>query len=266
MDREAVLRAYDAEMRENARPDGPGARIERVGRVVRQIGPDFGWTGVLWSDLDEACADAEIAAQVRHFAGLGREFEWKVYSHDRPADLPERLRAAGFTAGPPETLMIGRIADLPTGTEPPAGILLRPVTDAAGVDLAMEANRRAFGTDNPDLGRQLLSWLAETPETVVAVVAVTAEDGRPVSSARMELTPGTRFAGLWGGGTVPEWRGRGIYRALVAYRARIAAARGYEYLQVDASADSRPILERLGFAARAVTTPYVRGPEGAPPA
>ena len=43
----------------------------------------------------------------------------------------------------------------------------------------------------------------------------------------------------------------------VAYRARIAADRGYEYLQVDASDDSRPILARLGFAGLSVTAPFM---------
>ncbi len=56
-----------------------------------------------------------------------------------------------------------------------------------------------------------------------------------------------------------EWRGRGLYRALIAFRARIAAERGYRYLQVDASDQSRPILERLGFVALTTTTPYVYG-------
>jgi GNAT superfamily N-acetyltransferase len=90
------------------------------------------------------------------------------------------------------------------------------------------------------------------------VVAMAGDE--PVCSARIEFLPGTEFAGLWGGGTVPAWRGRGIYRALVAYRAGLAAARGYRYLQVDASPDSRPILERLGFVRLARTTPYVWEP------
>ena len=81
-----------------------------------------------------------------------------------------------------------------------------------------------------------------------------------VSAARMELVPGTRFAGLWGGGTVEGWRGRGIYRALVAHRARAAVARGYRYLQVDAMATSRPILERLGFEPMTTTQPHVYQP------
>ena len=60
---------------------------------------------------------------------------------------------------------------------------------------------------------------------------------------------GTDFATLWGGATLPEWRGQGIYRALVAQRTRLAAERGRRYMEVDASDDSRPILERLGFTA-----------------
>ncbi|HVB27523.1 MAG TPA: GNAT family N-acetyltransferase, partial [Mycobacteriales bacterium] len=78
--------------------------------------------------------------------------------------------------------------------------------------------------------------------------------------ARIEFLPGRDFASLWGGGTLPAWRRRGIYRALVAHRAQLAAARGYRFLQVDASAQSRPVLERLGFASLAVTTPFAWSP------
>jgi hypothetical protein len=51
-----------------------------------------------------------------------------------------------------------------------------------------------------------------------------------------------------------------VYRALVAHRARLAAERGFRYLQVDATPYSRPILARLGFAQLTTTTPYVRRP------
>ena len=57
------------------------------------------------------------------------------------------------------------------------------------------------------------------------------------------------------------WRGRGIYRALVArprQRARARARRGH--LQVDASDESRPILRRLGFIAVTTTTPFTWTP------
>ncbi|SCE37611.1 Acetyltransferase (GNAT) family protein [Streptomyces sp. DvalAA-14] len=213
---------------------------------------------MLWSALDEDTADAAIAEQVRWLAGpegVGREFEWKLYAHDRPADLGARLLAAGFTPEPAETLMVAEVAALPLDVQPPAGVRLEPVTDAAGLALMAEVHAGAFGGDDSRLNARLLDQLTHRPDALTAVVAMAGE--RPVSSARMEFHPGTDFASLWGGGTVPAWRGRGIYRALIAHRARIAAARNIRYLQVDASDDSRPILRRLGFAPLGVTTPYL---------
>jgi GNAT superfamily N-acetyltransferase len=258
MDHAMVLALHDRDLREGARPDGPGARVERTGGVVRQVADAHGWNGVLWSDLDETDADAAIAEQIAYFTGLGRDFEWKLYGHDLPTDLGQRLTAAGFTSEPQETLMVGEITALTLDAELPDGIRLLPATDRAGVDLVADVHEKAFGTDSSRLRAQLLAQLATDPDTVVAVVALAGDE--PVSAARMELVPGSRFAGLWGGGTVEGWRGRGIYRALVAHRARIAADRGYRYLQVDASDQSRPILERLGLAPLTTTTPYLYEP------
>ncbi|MEV8593709.1 GNAT family N-acetyltransferase [Streptomyces sp. NPDC052012] len=258
MDHAGALALFDRDQRAGARPDGPGARVERTGAVVRQTAPEHGWNGVLWSALDRTDADAAIAEQIAHFSALGLEFEWKLYGHDLPADLGRRLVAAGFTPGPEETLMIAEAAELDLGTEPPAGIRLLPVTDRAGVEMMADVHEQAFGADASRLRRALLARLTAGPGTVVAVVALAG--GEPVSAGRMELVPGAQFAGLWGGGTVAGWRGRGIYRALVAHRARIAAERGYRHLQVDASEQSRPVLERLGFTALTTTTPYVYVP------
>ncbi|MBK3573440.1 GNAT family N-acetyltransferase [Streptomyces sp. MBT65] len=259
MDLPAVLALHDRELRVGARPDGPGARVERVGGVVRHVAADaHGWNGVLWSDLDATDADTAIAEQVAYFTGLGRDFEWKLYGHDLPTDLGERLTAAGFTPEPRETLMIGEVAALALDAELPDGLRLLTATDRAGVDLLMDVHELAFGTDGSRLRARLMDQLAAEPDSLVAVVALAGDE--PVSAARMELVPGTGFAGLWGGGTVKAWRGRGIYRALIAHRARIAADRGYRYLQVDASDESRPILERLGFAPLTTTTPFVYEP------
>ncbi|WP_328685378.1 GNAT family N-acetyltransferase [Streptomyces sp. NBC_00343] len=258
MDHTSVLALHDRDLREGARPDGPGSRVERVGGVVRQVADASGWNGVLWSDLDETDADATIAEQIAYFTALGRDFEWKLYGHDLPTDLGQRLAAAGFTPEPQETLMIGEVTALTLDAQLPDGIRLLPATDRAGIDLVADVHEKAFGTDSARLRARLLAQLAAEPDTVVAVVALAGDE--PVSAARMELVPGTRFAGLWGGGTVEAWRGRGIYRALIAHRARIAADRGYRYLQVDASDQSRPILERLGFSPLTTTTPYVYEP------
>jgi GNAT superfamily N-acetyltransferase len=95
-------------------------------------------------------------------------------------------------------------------------------------------------------------------ERIAVFVAVAGD--RMVSAAWLVAQPGSRFARLWGGATLPEWRRMGIYRALVAERARLASDWGAAYLQVDASPDSRPILERLGLVAVTTATPYVWTP------
>ncbi|MEU7581266.1 GNAT family N-acetyltransferase [Streptomyces sp. NPDC041068] len=262
MDHQAVLTAYDRQIRHDAASEGPGTLVERTGGVVRVTGSAHDWNGVLWADIDASTADAVIADQLRHYTDAGRDFEWKLHSYDRPADLADRLLAAGFQADPVETVMVAEAAALPAGPALPDGIRLLPVTDAVGVELMAQAHVAAFGEGDAELSKRIaarvLTQLTETPDDVVAVVAMAGD--RPVCGARMEFRPGTDFAGLWGGGTDPDWRGKGIYRALVAHRAEIAVARGYRYLQVDASDDSRPILDRLGFATLCTTTPYVYQP------
>lgn len=245
MDHDAVLAAFDRQLRRAA---------EAVGRVMRQTGSADDWNGVLWSGLDEHTADAAIAEQVRYFTARGYDFEWKLYAHDRPADLGDRLLAAGFEPEPEEALMVAEIRDLPTEVVLPDGVRLLPVTDAAGVDLLVRVHEQVFATSPARLRQRLITQLAESPQTISMVVAMAGD--QPICGARMELHPGTGFAGLWGGGTLASWRGRGVYRALVAHRACLAAELGYQYLQVDASDDSRPILRRLGFALLSNTTPY----------
>lgn len=255
MNHEEVLALFDRQLRRDAPADGPGTRVERDGDVVRQVGAEHDWNGVLWSDLDQATADGAIRAQVRYFTALRREFEWKTYAHDRPGDLGKRLESAGFTSEPQEAVMVAPVRDLFTDAALPEGIRLCPVTDAAGVDLVADVHEQAFGTSGARLRQRLLDQLAQKSETLSMVVAMAGD--LPVCAARMELNPGTDFAGLWGGGTVAAWRGKGIYRALVSLRARTAADLGYRYLQVDATDQSRPILQRLGFTVLSTTTPYV---------
>ena len=56
-------------------------------------------------------------------------------------------------------------------------------------------------------------------------------DGEMVAAGRLEPVAGTQFAGLWGGATLPDWRGRGLYRALTAARARSALDAGHHALK-----------------------------------
>ena len=154
--------------------------------------------------------------------------------------------------------MIAAVSEVPAQVRLPDGVRLQPVTGEEGIGLLVDVHDRVFGGDHSQLRRSLRAQLETAPELLAMVVAMAGVE--PVCSARIEFLPGTDFASLWGGGTLPAWRRKGIYRALVAYRAGLAAARGYRFLQVDASADSRPVLQHLGFVALARTTPYVWKP------
>ena len=262
MDHEAALAAYDVHVRQNTRPDGTGAVFESDGRVVRRIAPaGQGGCCVIWSALDQACADAVIAEQVAALSSRAGPLEWKLFSYDLPPDLPSRLSAAGFIAQEPESLMIAEareVLSILAGAAPPAGVELRRVTGPEGVDLVARVHEMVFGADESALRASLLSQLAGDPGATDLVVALAGEE--PVSAGRIEFVPGTMFAGLWGGGTLPGWRRRGIYRALVRDRAEIAVQKDSQYLTVDASEQSRPILERAGFTCVATTTPYLWSP------
>lgn len=255
-----LLAAYDEQIRRRPEAAGGSTVVERADGVVRVMAGGDGWIGVTFSQLSAATADEVIAAQVDRFAELdpSTEWEWKHYSHDRPSDLPQRLRAAGLIPGPPEALLVACIADLNLDTRPPSGVELVEVKDQQGIDALVSVHDAVFGGDHTNTGRALATQIYRDPAPVRAVLAVAGD--LPVSSGRIEFTFGTDFASLWGGGTRPEWRGRGIFRALVAHRAALAADAGFNYLQVDASADSQPILRKLGFIELATTTPFTREP------
>ena len=254
MDRQAVLAAFDEQIRRHPDPDGPGGHVEHDDSVIRSMCVGDGWSGVTWCDLDHASADAVIAAQIRRFAELSGPWEWKHYSYDQPPDLPDRLLAAGFTPQPAEALLVAEIADLTLDVPPPPGVELLAVVDQHGAHALVLVHDEVFGGDHCAVGRTLLAALARQPSTAAAVVAWAGQT--PIACGRVEFHPGTDFASLWGGGTLPAWRGRGAFRSLVAHRATVASARGFRYLQVDASPDSRPILQRLGFVELATTTPF----------
>lgn len=257
MDRAALLAAFNEQVR---RHPVAAERVEHDDGVIRSVSGAGGWNGVTWSDLDAGSADAVIAAQIARFAEVSSPWEWKHYSYDQPPDLPDRLLAAGFEREPEEALLIAEIAELDLDVPPPRGVELRAVVDRQGVDTLVSVHDEVFGGDHGPLGDGVLAGLAKRPSTVAAVVAYAG--ATPISAGRVEFHPGTEFAGLWGGGTLAAWRRRGVFRALVAHRARLAAERGFRYLQVDASPDSRPILGRLGFVELATTTPFTH-PGGA---
>lgn len=257
-----MLAAFDAQMRGQLSGRLPeGAHEELEGPIYRS----WGWSprGFVQhrdlSQMDGPHLEGLIQRQIAFFRELQLPFEWKTYSHDQDAGLTDRLLVAGFQPEARENLVIGMVSELDQEPRLPPGVTFRRVHSHRDTDRMAEMLSMVWGEDLSFFGDFLFKEAEANPQDVVLLVAEAG--GQVVSTARANLFAGAEFATLWAGSTRAEWRGRGIYRASVAYRARLAAERGFKYLQVDASDDSRPILERLGFTTVSSTTPYVWSPQ-----
>jgi ribosomal protein S18 acetylase RimI-like enzyme len=260
LDPAALLAAYDAQLRRDDAPLPAGVTREQDGPLERFVGFSHGgFVGYRdLAGLDGAALDELIARQVTLFRDRGEAFEWKLHAHDLPADLADRLRTAGFEPEDTETIEIAPVATAAGDVVPPDGVALREVRARPELERIAQMEHAIWHDDRGWLADDLGAELASNPDGLTIFVAEAA--GEVVSAGWIRFRAGTDFATLWGGGTLPAWRGRGIYRALVAQRANLAAARGFRYLQVDASNDSRPILERLGFVPVTTTTPFIWSP------
>jgi hypothetical protein len=249
----ALLAAYDARMPAGIVPtgvtheyDGPVLRI--VGGTVGRIRTprDLGVTG---AELDRL-----IARQRDYFRARGQDVEWKLRAHDRPADLPERLVAAGFVPGKPSTVLVGLAGEVATEPVLPDGVVLRRVSEAADLRRVADHQTEVWGFDCSWVAADLSAQVSADPSRITILVAEA--DDRIVCTAWAVFYPGADFVALLGGTTLPGWRGRGLYRAMTAARATEAVARGFGLLHVDASPESAPILRRRGFHEVAASTHY----------
>jgi GNAT superfamily N-acetyltransferase len=239
----AIRDLYDQDQRRNLRE--PDLLREELPNLVRFVSRTGGRGIVLYSHLHEAEADAAIRGQIAYFAGLGQSFEWKVFAHDTPPDLRERLRAHGFQIGAPEAVMVfDAAAAPPVLLRPPCGDLRR-ISDPAELADVIAIEDEVWSEDHSWISQRFGPHLRD--ETGYVAMFVAYAGGRPASTAWMTFSSGSRFAGLWGGSTLVEHRGRGLYSDLLAARVQEARRRGVRFLTVDASPMSRPILERHGF-------------------
>jgi len=244
-DARAVLDRFDAEMRADP-PASVGQRIDHVSGLVRTVGRS---NTILFETLADADVDRVVAEQAAYFVALGEDLEWKCYAHDPPSLLARSLAACGFVAEDVETLLAFDLSS-DVAIDPAPGVVVRPVRDARDVATYLDVTCAAFGSAPPWSAEKFAAEvLAIAPETYAFVAFV---DGVPSAAGRVQFARERSFASMWGGGTVPGVRGRGVYRTLIAERVRLARERGYAYLTVDARDTSWPIIERLGF--RALTT------------
>jgi hypothetical protein len=258
---DALLDTFHREIRLHDRDAEPGNVVERDGPVHRNYPRDPEQPGAMIESPEGLGEDpaAVVARQREFFAGRGQRVEWKTYSYDQPADLGSLLVDAGFRPEELEALVLGDAEAVAVDVELPEGLVVRAVRDDRDLeriadlhDLVWPGTRWITGKFGEEMRAR--------PDLVHGALVEHRDGGPALCASWLRLVEGSGFGGLWGGATHPDWRRRGLYRATVAHRARLALAAGYGLLRVDASPHSRPILERAGLHQVATTTPYVFDP------
>ena len=151
----------------------PRARVEHDGPVVRVVGL-FGGGFVSYrslAGLTGSEVDALIARQRDFFATRGESVEWKLHGHDQPADLADRLVAAGFVPAEQETVVVGLAAPLAAQPVAVEGVRLRAVTARADLDRIEEMEMAVWSTDKHHIASALADELAADPTGTTVVVA-----------------------------------------------------------------------------------------------
>jgi ribosomal protein S18 acetylase RimI-like enzyme len=251
------LALYDEQLRTDA--EIPGAVAVTRHGPLRLVNFAGGRGFVTYRDLGGADAAAirelvaHALAQFQSDPTITR-VEWKTRGHDRAPGLHDALIANGFTPDDPESIMIGEARALAVDVPLPEGVALRRVTAEDDVRAMSAMADEVFGDPVSDEMADALLHRLSLHDALELWVAEA--EGRFVCAGRLEPVHGTDFAGIWGGATRPEWRGRGIYRALTAARARSALAMGKTLVNSDSTEYSRPILERAGLVKVSTTTPY----------
>jgi GNAT superfamily N-acetyltransferase len=236
------------------RPAGePGVEIIETPRYRITLQPDFpipGPNSVSWircrsEEADQLIGEVQALVAPRHLPIM-----WTLDPQAEPADFRDHLAEHGVLPDPHGPEVEVMVLPISATIESPRvdGLEMRDaLADAASFRTADAVNSEAFdaprsGDEAARLERRRQNQLAAGNRRVI----LASVGGEPAGSAGLTLYP-PHGAILNGGAVRPKFRGRGVYRTMVAARLDMARDAGVEGLSVWGGAMSAPILSRLGF-------------------
>jgi GNAT superfamily N-acetyltransferase len=237
-------------------PAAPGIEIIETPRYRLTLQPDFpipGPNGVTWirCSPDEAGA---VIEEVRKLVAPHRlPIMWTLDPGTEPADFDAHLAARGVFPEPhaPEVAVMVLAADTRLELSRIEGLEMHDaLADAQLFALADAVNAEAFGEGARGTTAEERAALERRRQNQLAAgnrrVLLATIGGEPAGTAGLTLHP-PHGAIINGGAVLPKWRGRGVYRAMVAARLAMAQEAGVSGVSVWGGAMSAPILSRLGF-------------------
>lgn len=199
--------------------------------------------------LDRAATVTDALDEITaHVGGWGHDELVVWVKLDAPADLEAALVERGATLDETVDVFALDLAARPD-LAVPDDVDVRWQVDVATTMATIEVSMAAFDEGSvPDDARlhELAAEAADDFDAGRAATAVGYLGDRPVASGG--LTMSGEVARLWGGGVVPDARGRGAYRAVLAARLDHAVSLGATTALVKGLVEtSGPILRRAGF-------------------
>lgn len=222
--------------------------------VIRDISEDGESGEIVFSSCSKSTVDQVIAEQIQNARSGQYELEWKLYGHDKPDCLGERLVAAGFEAGEKESFMVFLASDASLANFGVVNDDIRRITDREGLRDYQIIREEVSGESCAKEIERYGSMLENHPDNMSVYVAYI--DGEPAACGRMYFHQDSKFAGLYGGNTRERFRKRGLFTQIVAVRIREAMSRGIVNISVDALPTSEPILRKRGFESVTYTQPF----------
>jgi GNAT superfamily N-acetyltransferase len=242
----------DAAIAMEWRPDGASEVMRDGYRLIRYpdwaLDPSFPAAQVTRSRLSRPAGPVidEVLGRVREWGLHG--VAWWVSDATWPADTEDTLQARGGKRIDAVQILACDLRNGLPDLDIPAGVTGELVRDERTFRAASMVTVRGWGRKEPaeaDIARDLTEVMADlaawTSFRVLASV-----DGEPACSGGCTLNG--EVAQLWGAVTLPAFRRRGSYRAVLAERLRLARDHGAELALVKGRVEtSGPILLRAGF-------------------
>lgn len=222
----------------------PPEQVERIGDWwLRRSATSSWWMATVLphGDADRVELVRRIAITERFYSGSGARTRFQICPGACPAVLDGMLAERGYRCGHPMSLEAARIDEIRATA--PAGLRLGldPAPTTAWFDAWYAVHGRS---SDPRVEWEMLDRV--TPPSVYASVV---DGDRIVAVGRAAADAG--WVGVFGMATLPEARGRGAGRGVLAALAAWAASQGADglYLQVERdNAAARRLYERAGFA------------------
>jgi hypothetical protein len=256
---ENLLARYDDEMRRNTAVAGYDR--EQTPYLSRFTAQTKSRRLIIWHHISADNVTEVLDDEWARVQGHAAEMMWKLYAHDSAHDeMRGALLQRGYAEKDHSTLMSTRVDALidALAIQKIGTIVAKPLTTPDSLDAYLDIWNDVWPDEpNASYVDDYRVLLTNRDPGIVFFVGVTANDV-PVSTGYMFHQRGDAFGLLCGGTTRTNWRKQRAYTSTLIARAQAARERGAEFLAVEASPESEPILRRLGFSALSTLAFYER--------